>query len=355
MSKKKNKHRSKAQAKNQAALKPVHAESANKKGVIKGIIILSALAIVGAAMFMLGTGISLKTKPLQPKIVLQQNYQQGGVYQCRRNPAFIAINGLRQPVAVDTKQSRYLGPVFRELRANGRLFRDESWAEVGHVGPVVFDRRGNMYVIPVPAVSLDVNPLEKQNRVYKVDSKTAKLSVFAQLPNHERVNARNPFGVLGITYDCETDSLYVSSVAGSEPNRERGVIYQLNIKTGEVLDQLQNVDAIGLGAFNYAKQKRLFYGSARNSGVYSVRLNKQGGFGSDVRYEFALNEFDQGNSTKAKKIRFRRSESGKHLMVVSELAFDFRLFAETASGTKKYIFEYDSNQQKWVYTHFEWE
>ncbi len=281
----------------------------------------------------------------------------GSVYGCRRIPAFVHQNGLRQPVAVDTKQSKILGPVFRELRPNGKVFRDASWEEVGHTGTVILDKRGDMFIFPVPAVSLDHNPPHKQNRVYRIDGKTAEMSLFIELPGHDAPNHSNPFGVMGLAYDCETDSLYISSIAGSKPNQELGAIYQVDIKSTKIVSQIAGLDVLGMGVFNTIKEKRLYFGSARDTGIYSFVLASSGAIPSSVkpRYEFALSDIPDGSTSKAKKIRFTRAKDRGHLVTISELDFDYRLIAQHTNLVKKYIFRYKPNKDIWVYKHFEWE
>lgn len=321
--------------------------------ILTGLALLSVVAVAGL--------VYMTKQTEQKKVVAAQKssetktYTQGGVYQCRKIPKFIAANEMRQPVAVDTKQSRFLGPVFREVRNNGKVFRKVAWEQAGHVGPVILDKRGDVYIIPVPAVSLDRNPPAKQNRVYRIDGDSADISVLIELPGHELPDHKNPFGAMGQAYDCETDSLYVSSVAGSTPAQEKGKIFQIDIATGKIISTLDGFDSIGLGVFNLQREKRLYFGSARNTGVYSVELDHTGGFISVPRYEFALSELSDGSTSKVKKIRFSKSKNGQHLMTVSELDFDFRLIAQNTSLVKRYIFELDPKTLQWRYLQFVWQ
>ena len=323
------------------------------KMVLAGLAAISIVAVAGLIYVTQQT--EQEQAMVTKKIVSSTIYKQGGVYQCRRIPAFVAENGLRQPVAVDTKQSRFLGPVFRELKENGKLFRDKSWEQAGHVGPVILDQRGDVFIIPVPAVSLNHNPPAKQNRIYKIDGRSAKMELFLELPGDALPNNDNPFGAMGQAYDCETDSLYVSSIAGSKPLEEHGKIFQIDAKSGQLLSTLEGIDTIGLGVFNLLKEKRLYFGSARNSGVYSVALDKAGHFIGKPQYEFALSEMSDGSTTKAKKFRFSKAKDGSHLMMVSELDFDYRLTAQNTKLVKRYIYQLDSKNKQWRYLQFSWQ
>ncbi len=214
------------------------------------------------------------------------------------------------------------------------------------------DQEGNIYVSPMPYVSLLDNPPETQNQIYKIDAKTGEMSLFIKLPGENQLDSRNPFGVMGLFFDCDTDSLYVTSLAGSLPLQEKGRIYQIDLKTRKILSKLENTDAIGVGVFNTKAGKRLYFGSARNSHVYSVALNAQGHFANNKRYEYSLSQIKGGDSTVVKRIVFSRDKQGRFLMVVQEVEFGFRLFAENNPYRKKYIFAYDEEKGKWSFLKF---
>ena len=88
----------------------------------------------------------------QPLAKTTAKYKIGGAYWCRRLPAFVSKLDLKQPVAIDTAQSRFPGVVVREVKAQQRLYRHPSWQMSGHTASTVMDSQGNIYVIPVPSV-----------------------------------------------------------------------------------------------------------------------------------------------------------------------------------------------------------
>lgn len=280
---------------------------------------------------------------------LAQQYTIGGVYYCAALPPFIKRVGLEEPVAIDTTVSELPGLVMREFGGQKRLYQGRSWRATGYVGGTVRDAKGNIYVIPVPSVSLDINPLDKRNIVYKVDAQTAEMTALIHLPVPEKDSQNNPFGTIGLALDCDTNSLYVSSLAGSTPRQSRGVIYQIDLLSGKVVDQLEGVDAIGLGVFNSATQKRLYYGDARSSNVYSVLLSAKGEFKSlsKPRYEFSLLEQKNGNSTQVRKIRFNYDRTLGHVMSVSDAEFSYRLVAERGRRYRHYHFIWQSEFDRW--------
>lgn len=280
---------------------------------------------------------------------LAQSAASGGVYQCARLPSFIKAKGLSQPVAIDTSITRLPGLVIRELVGKKRLYQHESWRQTGHVGSTVRDRHGNIYVISIPGVALDTNPLERRNKVYKVDANTGEMQLFVDLPLSESGTQQNPFGTLGLALDCETESLYVSTVAGSTPQETLGKIYQISLKTGGIVDEYSGVDSIGLGIFKHQKQKRLYFGDARSSNVYSIPLSDRGAFRRTVKpeYEVSLLGIKNGDSTQVRKIRFSVGGDGGLQMALDETEFSYRMAAETARRYRKYTFKLDRVTAQW--------
>jgi hypothetical protein len=103
------------------------------------------------------------------------------------------------------------------------IFADPSWNEndLGSVFGVTLDPQGNIYVAATSCYSLDLfGALGGIGDIYKIDTNTAAVSVWATLPN------TGP--ALGnICYDCENDQFFVS-------NMDDGHIYRLSV-SGAVL------------------------------------------------------------------------------------------------------------------------
>jgi len=242
----------------------------------------------------------------------------------------------------------------RELRGLKREYQHPSWRMSGHVSPAVMDHDANLYMVPVPTISLDINPVAKRNVIYKINAHTAQMSEFMFTDKVPGSN-KHPYGNVGITYDCDTRYLYVSNVARSGPYKQSGLIYQIDPVNKQIISRLNDVDAIGLGIFNYQGQKRLYYGSARNSGLYSVGLGNQGDILSDQRYELSLAELPEGDTTSIKKNVFSKGSRGRHIMTLSETKFGFRLVGETAYQIKKYHFSFDTVARRWRYLGVVWD
>ncbi|MCF6288345.1 MAG: hypothetical protein L3J53_03800 [Proteobacteria bacterium] len=314
--------------------------------IIKIVTLLLLVCALILAYFYLSTQQNKRVK----HATLPNNFNIGLVNKCRKVPTFIHKLKMRQP-AIDSKQQGHSGGLLiRDMANQKHVWQHESWSQSGHIGAFDRDFVGNIFVTPMPYVSLKKNPPETQNQIYKIDAKTGQMSLFMQIDSDKTPNTRNPFGTMGLSFDCDTNSMYVSSLAGSEPLTEHGIIYQIDITNNKIISQLEQTDAIGVGVFNTLKGKRLYFGSARNPHIYSVLLDEQGKFSGSgkKRYEFSLAEIQGGNTTVAKKIQFNKN-ANKHQMIVKEIEFGFRLIAENNPNLKKYIFQYSPAQDKWVF------
>lgn len=279
------------------------------------------------------------------------NVKFGLTGSCRAVPKFISPLKMKAPSLDSRQKDGVMGLQIRDFAQKEKTWQHPSWVMTGYIGTFDRDRQGNVYVFPLPYVSLKKNPPEKQNQVYIIDAETAKISLFMKLPANDSPNAKNPFGVTGLYYDCDTDSLYVSSLAGSKPMQEKGVIYQIDVKTKTILSKLEGIDAMGIGVFNTPNGKRLYFGSARDSGLYSIALDNQGHFTGEKKYELSLSQIKGGDSTIIKKIIFKE-KNNKFYMSLKEIEFGFRLLAENKPYQKRYNFEWDIKTNKWVFSGF---
>jgi len=270
-----------------------------------------------------------------------------GYYSCARNPQFLSKTGLTQPVGIDTAQSRFPGVVIRELRGQQRVYRHPSWGLSGSVSATVRDELGNIYAIPTPNISLAENPMQMRNYIYRIDGETGEMSVFSELPASPKPSQINPFGTMGIAYDCSRRILYVSTIADSDYRTQKGAIYAINVNTKAVTPILRGRDVLGIEVFNTGKGKRLYFGDARSSSVYSFpitsdpHLNKQ-----NIKHEFSLLNLKQGSSSQISKIRFSR-RSDQYLMRITNIDFDYRLLSNQTRQTRRYEFRFDQKSSSW--------
>ncbi len=300
-----------------------------------------ALAIRMISLLLISLGLSACGQPDMG------DFKPGVVDACRILSPFIAKTGLGQQVALDSQQRGYMGIRLVQLKT-GKAWQHPSWDDAGHVGAFARDREGYIYVAPTPDVSLKDNPPALQNRIYRIDAKTGEMALWLELPAAAEPSTANPFGVMGLAYDCDTHSLYASSLAGSAPRQALGRIYQIDIASKQFVSQLENTDAIGIGVFNGVKYKRLYWGAARSSDVASVALDNKGRFTSEIRHELALASLPDGNTTSVRKFNFG-FEQGQYVMRLKETEFGFHLMAANNPRQRVYDFKYDLAQDQWQF------
>ncbi|MEZ4557155.1 MAG: hypothetical protein R2854_12025 [Caldilineaceae bacterium] len=212
-------------------------------------------------------------------------------------------------------------------------------------GAFVHDGAGNVYTARAEAhQDTTLNPPAEQNKVYKVDSAGGVMTEFVDLSPAGPMTENNPFGVLGLFYDCDTDSLYAGSVAGSTPTEEVGRIFRIDAATGEV-DTLENVDAMGVGVFNMpdgGKTTRLF-GSGRDTGIRSIALMKTATLWGS-REEFFLAQFEGSANDKGQRITF----TNENQMVIKGIDFNpLALRAASEPRRNLYTFALNPESQTW--------
>lgn len=273
---------------------------------------------------------------------LPENYAVGPVTDCVRLPAFIPELGLNNP-AIDTSQRLEMGLVMREL-GGGRYYQHPTWTAAGNIGPYAFDKDGYIYIVPVPLVSLQLNPTAEQNKIYRVDRETAEMSEYLALPWPLPPSGANPYGAVGLTYDCDTHSLYVSTVAGSTATEQVGGIYQVDLATGLIRSQLTGVDVLGVGVFNHPEGKRLYFGSARTPDLLVVPLDaRTGELGDTAEPVLSLAAQVGGSFDNAQRIQFNRQGE----MLVKGVAFNYSLQVASDPQRNVYTFRYDAPTSAW--------
>lgn len=290
-------------------------------------------------MFLVACGAQPEATPTLPA-----DYVIGPTNLCQATPQFVGGLGFEQPV-IDTTQELGTGLVVSDLADSGRVYQHETWDDAGKVGAFAIDWLGTIFVAPAPVISQELNPVEEQNKVYRVHSQTAEMTLFLDLPWPLPPSGSNPYGVLGLTYDCETSSLYVASVAGSTAQDEVGVIYQVNTDTGEVISQLENTDALGIGVFNSSQGKRLYYGAGRVPEVYSVKLDDRGRIVGEPRLEFSLAAQPGGSDVKAQRIQFTPENS----LVVKAIEFNYSLQPANRIEKTAFTFLYQPETDTWTF------
>ncbi len=283
-----------------------------------------------------------------PQLGRPRDAPAGIVDYCRRSPKFRDSEGFSTRSVLSTTERGVKGAIMIELDPNGQVTRNyqhPTWDDAGFLGHVVLDRGGNIYTFPVPYVSLIDNPPELQNIVYRIDSTTAEMTGYYTITAPAPATPENPFGIMGVAYDCDTESLYASSVAGSTRAATVGEIVRLDLASREVRFRYEGVDAFGLGIYMTptpaadVTTKRLYYGLARAPEIYSIGIDEAGDLLDDVRFEITLPD----PTLKARRLIFTRD--GK--LEVRSRAFDFNLIATSERAETIYYYTFDTATQNW--------
>jgi hypothetical protein len=272
--------------------------------------------------------------------------------ECKRQPAFIKALGFNPDrSALSTSEKKNIGLALIEFNKPGdtsnggrKIYRHPSWKIGGWLGPIQLDPNGNCFTGSVPVINLLDNPPAKQNMIYRVDAQSGEMKVFAALPAAENISVTNPYGILGFTYLCESNTLYVSTVQGSTREKENGFIYALDANTGKIIDKMPGADVLGMG-ISYTNGKRmLYFGSARTPDVFSMQLTKEGKFSSKPQLAFSLTGMGARGDDKARKIRFDKNGN----MQVFAIEFNYNLTAPTEKQESIFTFTWDDALKKWV-------
>lgn len=210
--------------------------------------------------------------------------QVSAATNCVTAPKFISKLGLEGNPSFeisDTHRLSLLVPVPNSDAVS--KYQNQSWSQAGLVGAFALDKNGNVYVAPSPRLGPGVKAARPQNVIYRVDTNTGNLSQYLTLPDPDAPSPENPFGIVGMAYDCDTNSLYVSSLVGSTAAKEAGHIYRVDLGLGAVAGRFDNVDALGLAVGNTTNGKVLYFGSARAPQLRAVNLEASGDFQGNVR------------------------------------------------------------------------
>ena len=271
---------------------------------------------------------------------------------CKRNPSFIQSMGFDPAYSFfSTSSQTTMGLVLQQSSQKGnpnaqitKTAQHPSWKQGGWLAPITIDNSGNIFTAPAPFISVLDNPASNQNTIYRVDANTGVMDVFMKLPLSDTTAVQNPFGIIGMILLCETNTLYVSTLSGSDRQHERGSIYAIDIETKKVIDKITATDAMGMGITYSTGQRKLFFGTGRSSDVYSVILNKKGKFSGSAQKEFSLAGLGIAGDDKVRRISMDKYGN----LMVHGMEFNYNLIPQREKRETVYNFYYDSDSKKWL-------
>lgn len=268
---------------------------------------------------------------------------------CKATPPFTQAQGFDlSRSGFSTSERATMGLCYVEFaqtpQQKTRLYQHPSWRSAGWLGPMVITEKGEVWVAPIPVINLIDNRPNEQTRIYKVDAQTGEMKMVTELPKPTAPGPENPFGILGMAYDCDNGVIYATSVSGSDRDNERGRVFALRSSDLSIVAQLEGIDAMGVGVGYVAGEKRLYIGKVRTGDIVSVGLAKDGSFIGTPQPALTLEDLGPRGDDRARKIRF----STDGTLTIQGVEFYFNLIAPAEKQEAVYQFKYDIGTQKWV-------
>ncbi|MBS1760224.1 MAG: hypothetical protein JST23_08895 [Bacteroidetes bacterium] len=271
---------------------------------------------------------------------------------CKKSPPFLITLGFDPKTSFfSTTDSRHIGLFLQQSSQPGnpnayivKSYQHPSWTKGGWLAPLLIDDNGNCYTAPAPFINILNNPITNNNTIYKVDARTGEMNEFLKLPHSDSINTDNPYGIIAMTYLCETHTLYVSTVAGSKRYEQNGHIYAIDVKDAKIIDELSGIDAMGLGITYITGARELFFGTGRSSDIYSVTLDNKGKFLRSIKKAFSLEGLGPRGDDKARRID--TDPNGN--LIIRGFEFNFNLIAPREKQEKIYQFIYYNEEKNWA-------
>ena len=194
-------------------------------------------------------------------------------------------------------------------------YQHQSWSSAGFFDAFVKDAQGNLYLAPSPRTGLGVSEPSNQDHIYKLAADSGELSDYVTLPSAAPPSPENPYGVVGLAYDCDTNSLYATTVTGSTAENQVGGIYRIDLNTGEVASKIDNIDGYGV-AVQRRRERQADWRLAHRAILKfaAVGLDDAGNFQGDPQTVAAL-----ADTQRARQITFANANE----MIIQAAEFSF--------------------------------
>jgi len=298
-------------------------------------ILLSLILVIGIAWF-------VKELKASSRVVKQN--ESLGVFgrqqSCAKHPNFLQKLRIPQPIAIDLSQKAYRGLAFRYGRGLTKVLHLKTWEKFDHFSTYSLTPSGDIFLAPMPYISIKEHTFEFQKNIYRVDSNSGNLSIWLTLDD-VKAGADNPYGITSVEYDCSDNTLWVSAIDESDYHTNRGVIYHIDIKTKKILERMEGVDALTIKLLSSNRGKFLLIGDARENRLYALEIK------SSILQNRAIELFWLPTSQEhIGKIRIKANSR----IDIETLPFSYSLIAETTEGDirKKYSFEWSSKESRYL-------
>jgi len=254
---------------------------------------------------------------------------------CARHPNFLNKLKIPQPIAIDLSQQQHKGLAFLYGQRLQEAVHLKTWEKFDHFSTYVLDPKGDMYLSPMPYISIKERTFEFQKSIYKLDTNSGKLSAWMTL-DEVKAGSNNPYGIIALAYDCDDHTLWASAIDETDYRTNRGVIYHIDIASKKILKRIEGVDALSLKLVKSTQGKQLLFGGARENILYGLETK--------TLKITKLFEFPNAHEH-IRKIKVR----GENLLELQTIPFSYSLIAQTSGGNdrKYYFLEWNSNTASW--------
>jgi len=257
---------------------------------------------------------------------------------CARAPQFLNALKIPQPVMIDLSQKRFKGIALLYGKNFEKVLHPRQWEQYAHLSTYTVDTMGNLYLIPTPYISIHPTTFNLQKNIYKLDSKTGKLTLWMHIDDIHP-SANNPYGLSAITYDCDDGTLWAAAIDESDYRQQKGVIYHIDPRTKEILQRLEGVDALSLVLLKSSHGKYLLVGSARDNALYAYPIEEQNLIDKPIK----LLELPNANEH-IRKIKV----TGNNQLELQSIPFSYTLIAQTAKKDRLIYNVFWNPQGQWT-------
>jgi len=290
------------------------------------------------------TGVFLYVKNLKESALLTKKveYNIGSFTtqrSCSRQPNFLKKLRINSPVAIDLSQQNYKGLAFLYGQNLSQAVHLKTWEQFDHFSTYALTAKGDMFLSPMPYISIKKKTFEFQKNIYKLHSNSGKLEVWMSLED-VHAGSNNPYGVISLEYDCDDNSLWVSAIDETDYAHNRGVIYHIDVATKQILQKVEGVDALSLKLIKSERGKFLLYGSARENALYAYEIVQK------KLLTKTLKLLDLADTTgRIRKIILSSSNTLK----LQTIPFSYSLIAQTQEGSirQNYVLQWNKELKSW--------
>jgi hypothetical protein len=260
---------------------------------------------------------------------------------CRTSPQFVASVAPAAHLALAT-DGREMGLALRAVDG-ATTYQHPTWDDAGYLGAIAYDAQGNVYAAPTPRLSLVDNPLLGAATLWRADTATGELRPFVTLPGE--ASARNPFGVLGLFYACDLDTLYAGSVLGSLPTEEHGGVVAISLPDGAQTAILSNTDVMGVLVVRQGAGYTLYAGLARRPAIIALTLDAQG---HPVGTPVTMLDLTLAGATPQERARKLRLIGDQLVIELIPFTFSLQANATNIPQVRRAVWGWDMDVGQWT-------